>query len=72
MNKAAENGLEDVVRLLLGAPGINVNALKEFGQTPFHIVAQEGQEAVIRMLLHFAAQQGYADAVKVLLNSPKK
>lgn len=44
-------GLERVVGQLLAAPGIDVNAADEHGQTPLWWAVSEGHEAVVRQLL---------------------
>lgn len=48
---ATANGHEAVVKLLLAAPRINVNAIDRFGQTPLGRAAENGHEAVVRLLL---------------------
>ncbi|XXQ32766.1 Ankyrin repeat domain-containing protein [Plasmodiophora brassicae] len=45
----AENA--SIIRLLLKAPGINVNAGDDSGETPLHKAVQEGNFAIVKVLL---------------------
>ena len=49
---AAFHGYEEVVRLLLAAPNINVNARGGFNSaTALFFAAQQGQEEIVKLLL---------------------
>ncbi|CEP02296.1 hypothetical protein PBRA_008880 [Plasmodiophora brassicae] len=48
---AALDGITRVVKLLLGAPGIDVNAPDAFGMTPLHVAAEAGSAFVVELLL---------------------
>ena len=48
---AAEKGHEDVVRLLLGREGVDINAKDDGGMTPLSWAAHIGHAAVVRLLI---------------------
>ena len=48
---ASEEGHSDVVKLLLGAEGINVNQADEDGETALYIASQKGHLDVVKLLL---------------------
>lgn len=51
LNWAAWNNEELVVRFLLSAPGIDVNARNSFGWTPLHCAAAYGYQDIVALLL---------------------
>src|ERR1700722_5614904 len=50
LSKAAENGHETVVKLLL-EKGAELRSKDEHGQTPLSKAAEDGHEAIVRLLL---------------------
>lgn len=50
---AAENGHEEVVKLLLGTGKVDINskAAQDFGQTPLSYAAKNGHEGIVKLLL---------------------
>ena len=48
---AAGQGHQEVVGLLLGQPGIRVNAADNYGQTALHWAANNGHQEVVALLL---------------------
>ena len=51
LHDAVNHGHLEIVQVLLGHPGINVNVQTGFGQTPFLISCASGHIAVVRLLL---------------------
>ena len=51
LSRAAENGHEAVVRLLLVEDGVNPDAKDRYRRTPLSWAAENGHEAVVRLLL---------------------
>lgn len=54
LHLAASNGKVEMVRILLGAAGINVNAVDKCGRTPLHVAANRGGPShvnTVRVLL---------------------
>ena len=48
--RAAENGHEEVVRVLLERNDVNIDAVDRYGQTPLCVAAQRGHKGVVRIL----------------------
>ena len=48
---AAENGHEEVVKILLGRDDLDPNKPGEYGQTPLLWAARNGHQGVVKMLL---------------------
>ena len=46
-----QNGFSEVVELLLGAEGVEVNLAQRFGMTPLHWAAQKGFLAIVGQLV---------------------
>jgi len=51
LSRAAGNGHEAVVKLLLAKDGVELNSEDEFHQTPLSHAAENGHEAVVKLLL---------------------
>jgi ankyrin repeat protein len=51
LSLAAWNGHAEVVKLLLGAPGVDVNANDDDGRTPLLLAAWNGHAQVVKLLL---------------------
>ena len=49
--RATREGNTDMVRSLLAAPGIDVNAIDERGSTPLHEAARYGHDDICRILI---------------------
>lgn len=58
LHKAASRGSDSVVRALLDAPGLDVDAVDAEGWTALHRAAESGNEAVVLLLLGHAAAAG--------------
>jgi len=48
---ATQKGRLEVVKLLLGVPGIEVNRANKDGETPLDIASEEGHAEVVKLLL---------------------
>uniref|UniRef100_A0A3B1K3L3 non-specific serine/threonine protein kinase n=1 Tax=Astyanax mexicanus TaxID=7994 RepID=A0A3B1K3L3_ASTMX len=62
LHLAVEKRLKSVAEILLGRKSTNVNAKDEDQYTPLHFAAQNGDEALTRLLLDRAATMNEADA----------
>ncbi len=51
---AAQYGHEEVVKLLLGTAGVEVNVATSGGCTPLHLTVQYGHVEVVKLLLDTA------------------
>ena len=51
LHYAALQGKTEVVKLLLAAPGINVNLADSYGKTPLILASQNGRTEVVKLLL---------------------
>jgi ankyrin repeat protein len=60
--RAAENGHEDVIRLLLDC-GVNLNAADNNDNRPLHVAAGIGHEGVARLLLNHGADLNIANKI---------
>lgn len=66
LKRAGSNGVGNeniaaVTQLLLGAPGIEVDAKNNFGRTPLHLAASFGNWQVVRLLLKAGADPTLKD-----------
>lgn len=52
---AADNGLVDMVKVLLTVPGIDKDVQYEYNQTPLHAAARNGHTEVVRLLVDAGA-----------------
>ncbi|WP_406831117.1 ankyrin repeat domain-containing protein [Wolbachia endosymbiont (group A) of Bibio marci] len=55
LHLAAEEGCTEIVKVLLQAKGIDINAANEFGQTPLHLAAEEGHTEIVKILIENGA-----------------
>ncbi|KAI6779138.1 uncharacterized protein J7T54_007593 [Emericellopsis cladophorae] len=62
LHRAAENGDEAVIRILLGHSANIVAEEGTFGQTPLHLAALNGREAATRVLMEHGASSLACDA----------
>jgi hypothetical protein len=51
LSYAVERGNEEVVKLLLGHPGVEADSKDIYGRTPLSYAAEEGNEEVVKLLL---------------------
>lgn len=66
LHDAAARGYENIVKLLLQQPDININATNVDGATPLMVAAENGHESIVRLLLtmqniNIAANDIYGD-----------
>ncbi len=79
LHRAAENGHTECVKLLLAAPGIDVNKPDDDGETPLYRAAENGHTECVKLLLaapgidvnkdrplYWAAKFGHMEIVKLL------
>ena len=55
LHKAASRGYESVVRALLDAPGLDIDAVDAEGWTALHRAAESGNEVVVLLFLGHAS-----------------
>lgn len=58
LHKAASRGYDNVVRVLLDAPGLDLDVVDAEGWTALHRAAESGNEAVVLLFLGHAAAVG--------------
>ncbi|MBR2145314.1 MAG: ankyrin repeat domain-containing protein, partial [Akkermansia sp.] len=76
--QAAWDGHAEVVKLLLAAPGIDVNKANKYGSTPLYWAARFGHAEVVKLLLavpgidvNKAGSDGCTPLKTALINSSK-
>ncbi|TFK25936.1 ankyrin [Coprinopsis marcescibilis] len=78
LTHASRTGQRDIVQLLLGAEGIDVNAVDSYEKTALALAAQQGHHDIIRVLvqtkgiafrgpLDDALRQGQSDTIETIL-----
>ena len=55
LHLAARRGYDEIVKVLLDQPNVDVNAKDGSGKTPLHLAASEGHRKICQVLLNFGA-----------------
>ncbi|KAH8714095.1 ankyrin repeat-containing domain protein [Phaeosphaeriaceae sp. PMI808] len=64
LSRAAENGHEEIIKLLLATGKVDIDAKNRYGMTPLSWAVENGHEAVIKLLLVQGAQANSKDNIK--------